>query len=111
MTDSAIEETLRELREDPTLDRRRKNPWEKHGAYIVLGIACGCFLIVGLQIGTQIGLSQYGVMAEVHANALETQRAKMQESIDKLSADLARIATISAQGQAAATQPIPPKNE
>ena len=113
--DHTIEDTLRELRDDPTLERRRATPWDKYGAYIMLATAAGCSLFVGLQIGVQIGVSQYSVISEIHANAMETQRSKMQDSIDKLSADLASIATISAQGQANATAPQPvqpqPKNE
>ncbi len=111
MTDHTIEDTLRELQDDPVLDRRRSNPWEKYGGYIILGVACFSFLMVGLAIGMQAGMSQVGVISEIHATALERQRKQMQESIDKLSADLAAIATISAQGQANAIQPTPPKTE
>lgn len=78
----------------------RRNFWERHGSWVLLGIVAVSCLGIGLQIGAQITFSQLTILNLQHA----TQMQSMQERHRAENAELTnKLAEATRQAACAAT--------
>lgn len=67
----------------------RRNFWERHGSWVLLGIVAVSCLGIGLQIGAQITFSQLTLLNLQHAQEMQGMQRRHQEETAKLTSKLA----------------------
>lgn len=76
----------------PAPTPHRRNFWERHGSWVLLGIVAVSCLGIGLQIGAQITFSQLTLLNLQHAQEMQSMQRRHQEETAKLTSKLAEAA-------------------